>query len=217
MQTYKMKLQKPKSQPKSYSFTFTLSGLISLCGGVALALSVFFILGILVGRGYRPETKVPELARMMPRLEANQTQVKVDLLKPEELQYQERLKGVGDSAPAAPPAAAAAPAAPAAEAKAEPKPEPKPEPAVAADTTVYNYVYMVASFKEKEMAESLRKKIDAAGLSTAIEAQPVRGATWHRVLVLFTGTPDQTDGMKEKLAPFKLQKPILKTKEPAKR
>lgn len=59
MQTYKMKLQKPKSQPKSYSFTFTLSGLISLCGGVALALSVFFILGILVGRGYRPETKVP--------------------------------------------------------------------------------------------------------------------------------------------------------------
>lgn len=216
MQTYKMKFQKPKSPSKSYSFTFSLPGLISVCGGLVLALTVFFILGILVGRGYRPEAKVPELARMMPKAEANQTQVKVEVLKAEELQYQDRLiKGPSEAAAQKPGPAPSAVSAVSAEAKPEQKPEAKP--GRSGDPTVYNYVYMVASFKEKEMAEALRKKIDAAGLSTAIEAQPVRGATWHRVLVLFTGTPDQTDAMKEKLLPFKLQKPILKTKEPAKR
>ncbi|HMM40247.1 MAG TPA: SPOR domain-containing protein, partial [Desulfovibrio sp.] len=81
-----------KGEPKTYSYTFALPQLVGLGAGLAVALTVFFVLGILIGRGYRPEAEVPELARIMPvPVPANATAPEPQVLKPEELHYMEQL------------------------------------------------------------------------------------------------------------------------------
>ncbi|MES9997186.1 SPOR domain-containing protein [Desulfovibrio aminophilus] len=103
-----------KGEPKTYSYTFVLPQLVGLGAGLAVALTVFFVLGILIGRGYRPEAEVPELARMMPvPVPANATAQEPQVLKPEELHYMEQLT---QTSGAAKPQKAEAP-----------KPESKPE------------------------------------------------------------------------------------------
>ncbi len=66
-----------------------------------LGISWVFILGILVGRGYRPEEAVPELAQIMPSTETPATLESSQpptVLKPEELQFMEDLQGKAGSA-----------------------------------------------------------------------------------------------------------------------
>ena len=46
-----------KGEPRTYSYTFSLPQLVGLGGGLTAALTVFFVLGILIGRGYRPEAE----------------------------------------------------------------------------------------------------------------------------------------------------------------
>ena len=118
-----------KGEPRTYSYTFSLPQLVGLGGGLTAALTVFFVLGILIGRGYRPEAEVPELARIMPAPPApgSVAQEEPKVLKPEELHYMEQLtQGSTAKAPKA--------EKPKAEEKPKPeaaKPEPKPEPAKA--------------------------------------------------------------------------------------
>lgn len=86
------KIPARKGESRTYSYTFTLSQLVSLGAGLTVALTVFFVLGVLIGRGYRPEAEVPELARIMPSPQpANATAQQPQVLKPEELQYLEHL------------------------------------------------------------------------------------------------------------------------------
>lgn len=86
------KIPARKGESRTYSYTFTLSQLVSLGAGLTVALTVFFVLGVLIGRGYRPEAEVPELARIMPAPQpANATAQQPQVLKPEELQYLEHL------------------------------------------------------------------------------------------------------------------------------
>lgn len=93
MATKKTKPKGGSTQDKTYTFTFTLPSLIGLCSGAVVALCAFFILGILLGRGYEPEKDVPELAMVMPSQAENSTgEVKGGVLKPEELQYMDDLK-----------------------------------------------------------------------------------------------------------------------------
>ncbi|MDD4951996.1 MAG: SPOR domain-containing protein [Desulfovibrionaceae bacterium] len=214
MPDYRVKIPKEKAPPKTYTFILSLPGLISAGGGLVLALTVFFILGILIGRGYRPEADVPELARIMPVQEFGNltSEAPVEVLRPEDLQYPERLSQT-------PAQAAAKAAADKAEvqAKAQPKVQAKAgEQAAAPGGRAYDYVYQAASFRKLDMAEDLRQKISAVGLKTRIDTSQVSGTTWHRVMVLFRGTPEQTGGMKEKLSAFNIKKPLLREKTPVK-
>jgi hypothetical protein len=84
-----------KGGPRKFSFEISMSGVISVGIVVVLGMCWVFILGILVGRGYRPEAAVPQIAQMMPT-----TEPKADgapaaapaVLKPEELQFMEGLQ-----------------------------------------------------------------------------------------------------------------------------
>ncbi len=247
-----------KGEPRTYSYTFSLPQLVGLGGGLAAALTVFFVLGILIGRGYRPEAEVPELARIMPTPPAPGSVVQEEprVLKPEELHYMEQLtQGSTAKAPKAekkdePKAAEAKPEAkPKAEDKAKaaeerakaieavraeekakteaaakaakPRPaEPRPAEAKAAEAKpangeqVFDYVYQAAAFREKGQAEDLRRKVEATGLKAAVQSANENGATWHRVVVLYRGTPSSTDGMREKLYSIGLGRPIMKSKQP---
>lgn len=81
--------------PRKFSIEMTMSGVISVVIVVLLGMCWVFILGILLGRGYRPENAVPKLAQMMPTTEAAgkapeaspPTEPKV--LKPEDLTFME--------------------------------------------------------------------------------------------------------------------------------
>ena len=225
---YKVKVPKLNAAKRKYDISLSLSGMISIVGVGVLALTFFFVMGILIGRGYRPEADVPPLQEIMPGSEHGQLaeeRTPPTVLTPEELDYQDRLKAspqqMLDSReePASEPAVVPAPAP-----KPEPKPAAKPEPAPAETFTpapaqpgeaVFDYVYQVASFRKIEMAKDLSGKLAAAGLRTNVESGEAKGSTWHRVQVLFHGTPASTADMKAVLAKFGIDKPLLKKKTAA--
>lgn len=137
-----IRLKDPSVSGKQYTISMGFGGFASLVAGLALALSLFFVLGVLVGRGHKPETAVPVVAGIMPK-EAVPTvpPPPQEVLKPEELSYSEHLGQQHDGpAPAraidaGSPKPQARPAAkPAAKSAAKPAatPEPKPAPVAAA-------------------------------------------------------------------------------------
>lgn len=86
-----------KGGPKRFSFEISMSGVISVGIVVVLGMCWVFILGILVGRGYKPEAAVPQIAQMMPTTEVKQPEgttasAPPTVLKPEELQFMEGLR-----------------------------------------------------------------------------------------------------------------------------
>jgi len=216
----------------------TITASPAACTGLAVvSLLCFvwvFVFGLIVGRGYQPEEAVPELKQFMPapRLNASgqpnaaglqETPVAQQVIKPEELAFFDQLKK--DPAPAARTVkqspAPSRPAAPVV--KATPKPVVEPaKPAVqtvatetAADTgkgEVYNYVYQVAASQDLDAAVRLKARIEASGLKSRIESAKSNGATWHRVQVLFRGTPEDTRDLKSTLQTMGISKPMLKEK-----
>lgn len=226
----KVKIPKVKAASKTYDFSFTLPGMISAVGAGVLALTFFFVMGILIGRGYRPEADVPQLQEIMPNKQHGviaEGPEKPEILKLEELEYPDRLKEEPEKVmetvkpeKTEPEAAASKP-----ETKAEPEavsPEPQPEKTPQARSAeaeqsasgekVYNYVYQVASFRKPEMAEALSAKLVKDGLRTGIESGSAKGSTWHRVVVHYHGTPSSTAEMKAVLAKYGIGKPLLKEK-----
>ena len=85
-----IKLRDPNTQGRSYNYSFTFGGLATLVAALTLALTLFFVLGVLVGRGHRPEAALPPIARMMPT-EPPANQATADILRADELQYGDNL------------------------------------------------------------------------------------------------------------------------------
>ena len=220
---FKVKVPTFNVGAKTYDFSLSLPGMISAVGAGVLALTFFFVMGILIGRGYRPEIDVPPLNSIMPTNQHSritEDSLKPEVLKAEELEYPERLKAPPNTRMDEQPTPETK--------KPEPKSEIKtvrpaasgpkkaevfePTPAKPGES-VYDYIYQVASFRQPEMAEALSARLVAAGLRTAVEAGKAKGSTWHRVQVLYHGTPASTAGMKAVLAKQGLGKPLLKKKK----
>jgi len=225
---FSIKVPKFTVAKKTYDFSLSLPGMISAVGAGVLALTFFFVMGILIGRGYRPEADVPQLEEIMPTKQHGQMgegQPEAEILKPEELGYADRLKEEPESviepqeeAPKAteaakPQTAAPAPQPEAAQPTAMKQAEVQPAPAMPGEAT-FDYVYQVASFRKQEMAQSLSDKLAAGGLAPYIQAGEANGSTWYRVYVKHRGTPTSTDSMKATLAKFGIDKPLLKKKTP---
>ena len=225
-------------QEKTFTFTFTMPEILGLCAGGVGALCAFFVLGILLGRGYQPEKDVPEIAMMLPSQSQNGSgEVKGGVLKPEELDYIDQLKKKPESAvqpqkekaepkkeiakkPEQKPQAAKvkAPAVKVAEKtavveQAEPEPPVEIDNPVEVDEPKYNYIYQAASFGDNARAQVFADKLSASGLNSYVEAGIGGNRTWYRVFVRHTGTPDSTKGMKKVLAKFGIKKPLLKSKK----
>ncbi|MYL83874.1 SPOR domain-containing protein [Desulfovibrio aerotolerans] len=84
--------------PRKFTFEISTSGVVSVGIVVVLGMCWVFILGILVGRGYKPEAAVPQLAQIMPTTEARMpdnttSQAPPSVLKPEDLQFMEDIHG----------------------------------------------------------------------------------------------------------------------------
>lgn len=241
--------------PRRFTISLSLPGMVVAVAVLLFGLAWTFVLGVLVGRGYSPESAVPEIAALMPS--ANATREEAKTLKPEDLQFLDDLtkkpapppasltapapakpkpadkpatkpadaaqaKAPVPASPAAPapatapaPAQTPAPAATPAQAKA-PAPAPDSSP-LDAETggQVYRYVYQVAAYPDPISAQEFRTKLVGIGLASSLEKTvDAKGRTWHRVLVLFTGTPEDTRGLKDKLAGVGVSRVILRDKKP---
>ncbi len=227
--------------PRSFNLTLTISGLAAWGIGLVVVLSSFFALGVVVGRSYRPKpvvmvqapavdsaagkilvapTESQPNATSPANLPGQQAGKNESVLKPEELQYMERLKNKPEPAPAPAPAAKAVDkpqagtkdAAKKAEADKKELTKELAKDKSDQDQQIYNYQYQVASFKKADLAEDMRKKVAKLGLDTAVQSGADNGQPWFRVVVRFAGKPEDTRGMKEKLATIGVTKPILLSK-----
>lgn len=234
-----IKIKEPGAPGRIYTFSCSFGGLAAMAMAVTLALSLFFVLGVLVGRGHRPESAIPQIERIMPTENVPSPGPSQEILKAEELQYSDQLAKKGPEAalsksidaverkapekPKAPEKAAevkkgekaAVPAKPEAKpgAKAGAKPEAKAS-AADEDNTRYDYTYQVASFPDENQAKDFLKRIKAKGLKASIENGAANGKPWFRVVVFFRGTPGETRGLKEKLASLGAAKPLMRGKTP---
>jgi cell division protein FtsN len=92
---------------KRFKLELSMSGLIGLSSVTLLGLIWVFIFGVLVGRGYQPERAVPKLAQIMPSptpsvpqpqvAENKEEKTSKEVLKPEELQFYDKLKDSPDA------------------------------------------------------------------------------------------------------------------------
>lgn len=90
----RLNVSRENGGPRKFTFEISMSGVVSVGIVVVLGMCWVFILGILVGRGYRPEAAVPQIAQMMPTTEARMpdnttSQAPPSVLKPEDLQFME--------------------------------------------------------------------------------------------------------------------------------
>ncbi len=219
-----IRLKDPSASAKTYSFSFSFGGLAALLTAFTLSLTLFFVLGVLVGRGHRPEAVLPPVARIMPT-EAPAKQV-AEVLKPEELGYGEQLGKKNDPPAPARPIDKVERKAPEKQAAAAKKDEKKPEPKAGdkkakkddkpdPDSKRYDYAYQVASFPDLNQAKAFLKRVKGQGLKADIESGDTGGKAWHRVVVFFQGTPTDTRSLKDKLAALGAQKLLMRSKTPA--
>lgn len=218
-ENYNVRMPKMPGEHKTWTFTLSMPGLITACGSALVALTLFFILGLLVGRGYQPEKNIPQLAAHMP---GTSTEPETKVLKAEELTYPETLakqpKGPVKEEEAAEQKKekqaadkkASTAEAPKAAAK---KAEAEKAKTLKAGEKVYDYAYQAASFRKEEMAVSLRDKLVAAGLNVSIESAETGKGSWFRVLVNHRGTPESTNQMKAVLSRFGIERPLMKRKK----
>lgn len=231
-----IKLKEPGSAGRTYTFNCTFGGLATLATAATLALSLFFVLGVLVGRGHRPEAVIPPIERIMPT--ENSARPAQEVLKAEELQYSEQLAKKGpeaqptksiDKVERKAPEKAKAPEKSKAEdkdaKKGEKKDEKKADKADKAkaekpaekkdeDTRRYDYIYQAASFPDQAQAQAFLKKVKAQGLKADIENGTANNRPWYRVVVFFQGAPADTRGLKEKLGNLGVPKPLMRAKTP---
>jgi cell division protein FtsN len=228
-----IRLKEPNAAGRQYTINLSFGGMAALLTALTLSLTLFFVLGVLVGRGHRPESAVPVVAGLMPRETVARPAPAAEVLKPEELGYGEQLgKKHEGPAPArpidkvergAPEKKAEAKTDKTAEKKDAPKDpkkdekkpgdkktEQKPDP----DTQRYDYAYQAASFPDMDQAKAFLKRVKGLGLKGDIESGNTGGKAWHRVVVFFQGTPTDTRALKDKLSGLGVQKPVMRSKTP---
>jgi cell division protein FtsN len=83
------------------------------------------------------------------------------------------------------------------------------------DTQIYHYVYQAAAYKDEPSCAAFTDKLKKAGFKARVEKSLSDGVTWYRTVVDFTGKPDDTDALREKLKNHGVPRVILKSKTPA--
>lgn len=230
-------------EPKTYTVTLRFSDLIWIGVGAALALSIFFLFGLLIGRGYvaaTPEDPAPvtvmhgtvgsqddttgqsasgeatQPADAAAQQAGNATETKPEeevVLRPEDLNYPDNLAQT-ESKDTEEAAETKQPTAK--PESAEAAPETTPQAAVEEpnpDEPTFDYVYQVAASKDAAAAERLRTQLADRGMEALVSQATVNGTVWHRVKVRFRGTPTQTVPLRDSIEDVTGQRPIRTSKK----
>ncbi len=200
---------KKKQEPR-LSLQLTPGRTLTLGGFALLAIVWAFILGVFVGRGYNPEDVMPDISRIMPQEEKKQEEARI--LRPEELEFHERLR----SEPARGPAPQEQPAAPAADPPREQAMEtaalpPDPEP----EAESFVYTFQGGSFQSMERAGGLQQRLYQEGFEASINRAFSGEKPWYRVIIEVETTPSKIDSFKQKLGEQGIDQPLLRNKRPS--
>lgn len=217
---FTLKALRRDGPPRKFTLELSLGGLVTLGVAVIIGLIWVFIFGIIVGRGYRPEQAVPEIAKIMP--DSGRAPVVSEpprVLQPEDLKFHDALRR---DEPATLPADMAAEERPAGQARPVKREEipvvaaPVKEDSASASPAVgprFRWMYQAASFKERTQAEALLRKIEALGLPGGLEQANVSGEPWFRVLVTVKGSEADNEKALNGLATLGLHKPLLRKRD----
>jgi cell division protein FtsN len=196
-------------KPQKLTFTLSWTGLCSVGLLFLLFLVWAFILGVLTGRGYRPETIIPQVAQVLPGQESSAEREsaeasKPDVLKPEELGFFESLqKETRDFVEAQKEKAKRA------EARDAPEPAPSERQP---ERPRYAYLYQVAAFRSQAKAGRLESTLEKNGFDPRIEKVRKGGTDWFRIYVPFTGDAQEARQVKHKLQRLGLSDPFIRSK-----
>lgn len=205
-----------KNTPRKFNFSLSLAGLLSSVVFVGLALIWSFILGVIVGRGYHPQSLVLDSQKKSTAEKKQEKKQKIresEVLKPEELEFYEVLSHPEEKA--ARDSGAICRFSSKGEEKDSRVSSEKPEERLEKKQNVlrYLYTYQVAAFRDKKKALSLKKRINRTGLNCRLKKVHKNNKIWHRIFVTFKGRPQETRLIKEKLAHLGIENPFLKDKE----
>ncbi|MFP4110013.1 MAG: SPOR domain-containing protein [Desulfonatronovibrio sp.] len=202
---------KKKSTQKStgkFKIELGFTKTLSLGAFVVLAMVWAFILGVFVGRGYNPEDVVPEISRVMP--DAGQSISVPKVLRPEELEFFDRLK----SSPEQPQAGSQKQTL--ARTKLQPDIETPPKkPLDPAEVETFVYSYQVGSFQTIEKATKTQEQLARDGFSASIAQAFVNNEPWYRVIVEFESTDQNSEKMIQKLEDHGISQPLLRGRRPS--
>lgn len=208
---------------RSYTLRLTFSALITAVIVLIIAVGWSFVLGVMVGRGYNPEKKVPQLATLLPSEQTPKTArehvgdalPKAEVMKPEDLSYANTLRAKpgqtsvpvkpknmqNATAPVSTPPVATAPAHTPADPAAPAQPK---EP-------LFDAVYQVATFKDADSVDRLRSRLEGKGLRTRMD----KDGKLLKVMVLVRGTNIRLEEVQQLMVEMNLGKPIQRSKTPA--
>ncbi|MCF8107764.1 MAG: SPOR domain-containing protein [Desulfohalobiaceae bacterium] len=200
-----------KKQEKKVQFSLSWGGLVSFGFFGALALIWVFILGVIVGRGYQPETLLNSVKRFIPGISApeeapRETGRQEETLQAEDLNFIEDLKKkvqnqLQDSGLSSPQ---------------EPEKTKKSAAGTSSgdrqQTPEYHCVYQVAAFKRAKPANQVASDLQTAGLQTSVHEIEKSGQSWFRVYVRFTGSTRAVQDFEQKLNQLGLGSAFLRSK-----
>jgi len=219
--------KKPISK-RAYTLNLTFSMLLTAVIVALIGISWVFMLGVIVGRGYNPDTKVHEITgRMLRGRQAPGVQEPPQaVLKPEELDFGLALRDrplhnatAAMRAPAAQTPARQTNDAAARSGTEQPvsgqtvKPPTQLVPQDASSAR-YDYTYQVAVFREAEQADKLRERLEGEGVRTTMEkSQTKDGRSLYKVLTALRGTEEDNTQLLALLDRLKLGPPLLRSKK----
>jgi len=179
--TAPIRLRDPHASGKMYSFNLSFGEMAVLLTAMALALTLFFILGVMVGQGHRPEAAVPVVAGIMPKDPMSRPAPSEKVLSPEDLGYPDQLnhrtpapvRAADDGSNATAKAESATAAKPADKSETKSKPEAKPEAKVKIkpEAKTETKIETKAEAKRDERSKADRKAAELADQKAADKAK----------------------------------------------
>ena len=216
----------PGARPgwKGLTITLSVGGVLASGIGLVVLLAWVFFFGIIVGRGYNPETTVPGAA-LLTQIEQNPTAETSEsaILSAEELTFFRELKQPEGGAPATPatqatvkPSSAEASPATAARPAARETVSQKAD-SVTDNAKMLDFVFQVATYKSPEPAEALRERLEGLGMRTRLSSEKTSSgkSRWYRVNVLLRGTEEAAAGIKADLAAIGIHDALIISRKPA--
>ncbi|MCF8031280.1 MAG: SPOR domain-containing protein [Desulfohalobiaceae bacterium] len=199
-----------KKSNKPFTVTLGWSGLFSVVLLIGIALVWAFIFGVIVGRGYQPESFWPALSKVLPQkeqgVESQTDKQRGESLRAEELGFINSL-----ASPEEPPSKPQKAQEREKQETQEGQPHPVPEDKDLAGKR-HVYRYQVAALQSNDRAKKVVQKLKAKGVRVDLREVDKDGDTWYRIHVLFTGEPEEAKRFKRRLEGFGLGTPFLRDK-----
>lgn len=216
-------------------FPITFTSVLTLFFLFVAAMTTAYLWGVMAGRHYAQEARLPAVVAAEPELGQDSVQMPEDgkILKPQELEFANVLRGEKPKphiqekpkegqAQEQPGAQRAKPEESSAEeAPGSVSPAAKTDDSSANadvnmktaqdDGQIYDYVYQLAAFRDEQSADNLRERLEGHGLRTRLER---RGKAFI-VLAVLRGSAVRAGEIKEIAKQLRLGEPLLRSKRMA--